>query len=271
MTEPMLEMRDVEVVYHQTVLSLRGVTLEVPAGSIVALLGANGAGKTTTLKAISSILRSDFGAVTRGQISYRGRNITHEDPAELVRAGLVQVLEGRHCFAHLTVEENLLMGAVSRKLSKRVLRSEIDEIYQLFPRLRERRSSQAGYTSGGEQQMVAIGRALMAKPALVLLDEPSMGLAPQVVEEIFDTIRLLHARAGVTFLIAEQNANLALHYADHAYVIENGAVIQHGAARELLANTDVQASYLGGEGSTTQAGRTRPRKPEFALAPLAAD
>jgi branched-chain amino acid transport system ATP-binding protein len=264
---PTLGVKDVEAIYDRTVLALRGVSLEVPEGTVVALLGANGAGKTTTLKAISNLIRAELGAVTRGHILYRGADITHADPADLVREGLVQVLEGRHCFAHLTVEENLVMGALSRRPSRAALSEELERTYALFPRLRDRRSTKAGYTSGGEQQMVAIGRALMARPKLVLLDEPSMGLAPQVVDEIFATVRALNRREGTTFLIAEQNAAVALAHADHGYVVENGRVAAEGTAAELLGRDDVKSFYLGGgAGAAAQgAGRKRPRRPEHTL------
>src|SRR5690349_19260561 len=219
MTTPILRVTDVEVMYDHAILALHGVSLEVPQGGIVALLGANGAGKTTTLLAISRLLVMDFGEITRGQIQYAGQDITAADPADLVSAGLVQVLEGRRCFPHLTVEENLIMGATVRAPSARVLKQQIERVYAAFPRLRERRTSLAGYTSGGEQQMLAIGRALMSEPKLVLLDEPSMGLAPQVVEEIFEFIATLNRSDRVSFLVAEQNAALALEYAQQAIVI----------------------------------------------------
>jgi branched-chain amino acid transport system ATP-binding protein len=265
-SEAILELRQVEVVYERVILALRGISLVVPRGKVVALLGANGAGKTTTLKAISSVVRAGRGQVTGGSILYQGRDISHRDPADLVREGLVQVLEGRHCFPHLTVEENLLMGGHVQRPSRAALKRELERIYQLFPRLRERRRSKAGYTSGGEQQMVAIGRALMARPRLVLLDEPSMGLAPLVVEEIFEIVRGLNRREGLSVLLAEQNATLALEYADHGYIVENGAIRTGAPASELLARDDVRAAYLGGE-ATRSAGRDRPRRPQFALLP----
>jgi branched-chain amino acid transport system ATP-binding protein len=262
-----LRIEDVEAIYGNAILALRGISLAVGEGSVVALLGANGAGKSTTLKAVSSLLRADLGEITRGKILYRDKDITSADPADLVAAGLVQVLEGRHCFPHLTVEENLVMGAVSRAVSRRELATELDRIYAVFPRLRDRRRSKAGYTSGGEQQMVAIGRALMARPILVLLDEPSMGLAPQVVEEIFEIVRSLNRQDGVSFLVAEQNAAVALEYVDHGYVIENGRVASSGSADSLRARDDVQSLYLGGDSSSAEAGHRRPRRPEFALDP----
>jgi branched-chain amino acid transport system ATP-binding protein len=262
-----LRLEDVEAVYGQAVLALRGISLAVPAGSVVALLGANGAGKTTTLKAISHLLGMELGEVTRGRILYEGRDVTRADPADLVRAGVVQVLEGRRCFAHLTVEENLLMGAESRRLSGKAEAAELESIYALFPRLRDRRKSLAGYTSGGEQQMVAIGRALLARPKLVLLDEPSMGLAPMIVDEIFDIVRGLNRREGVSVLVAEQNAAVALDHVDFGYVIENGRVAHFGTAQALKAQSDVQALYLGGDSTGAPAGRERPRRPQFALSP----
>jgi branched-chain amino acid transport system ATP-binding protein len=265
MTHPILAVDDIEVMYDRTILALHGVSLEVARGSIVALLGANGAGKTTTLLAISRLLVMDFGEITRGRIRYLGEDVTAADPADLVAAGLVQVLEGRHCFPHLTVEENLIMGATARALPRRALREKLDRIYASFPRLRERRTSLAGYTSGGEQQMLAIGRALMTEPQLVLLDEPSMGLAPQVVEEIFEIVAELNRSAAVSFLVAEQNAALALEYASHAYIIENGQVKTSGSAAELRARDDVQAFYLGGEPQGADSGRQRPRRAEFSL------
>jgi branched-chain amino acid transport system ATP-binding protein len=265
MTPTLLRLDDVEVMYDRSILALHGVSLEVPRGSIVALLGANGAGKTTTLLAISRLLVMDFGEITRGQIFYADRDITAADPADLVAAGLVQVLEGRHCFPHLTVEENLIMGSTSRRLARRALQQKLDWVYTSFPRLRQRRSSLAGYTSGGEQQMLAIGRALMSEPQLVLLDEPSMGLAPQVVEEIFEIVAELNRSANVSFLVAEQNAALALEYADHAYIVENGHVKTSGSAAELRAREDVKAFYLGGDAQGADSGRQRPRRAEFSL------
>lgn len=245
-TPPFLQVRDVEATYDKAILALRGVSLDVAAGTIVALIGANGAGKSTTLKAISNLIGVEGGEVSRGSIIWRDENITRVDPSSLVQKGLVQVLEGRHCFPQLTVEENLTTGGFVRKLSRRDIDEGLERVYGWFPRLKERRKTRAGYTSGGEQQMTAIGRALMTQPILVLLDEPSMGLAPIVVAEIFDIIRRLNHDDGVSFLLAEQNANLALKYADRAYVLENGTVALSGPATELLARDEVQEFYLGG-------------------------
>jgi len=241
----MLSFEGVEAAYDQMIIALRGVSLVVPVGSIVALLGANGSGKTTALKAASGLLGAERGAVTRGTIRYRGQDIGKRAPRALVRDGLVQVLEGRHCFPHLTVEDNLRAGGLVRRVGRGALRADLQAIYDLFPRLAKVRRSLAGYTSGGEQQMVAIGRALMARPALILLDEPSIGLAPQVVDEIFRNIRALNRERGVSFLVAEQNARVALRHADHGYVLENGRVVAGGTAAELGARTDVQEFYLG--------------------------
>jgi branched-chain amino acid transport system ATP-binding protein len=241
-----LRVDDIEAVYGQAILAVRGVSLSVAPGAIVALLGANGAGKTTTLKAISNLLGPERGAVSRGAITWRGEAIGRLSPSDLVARGVVQVLEGRRCFAHLTVEENILAGAFVRKPTRRQITSDLDQIYAWFPRLKIRRQSKAGLTSGGEQQMVAIGRALMTKPSLMLLDEPSMGLAPIIVAEIFEIIRTLNRDSGVSFLVAEQNANLALKYADYGYVLENGRVAASGPAAELAAREDVKEFYLGG-------------------------
>jgi branched-chain amino acid transport system ATP-binding protein len=242
---PFLQLRDVEATYDKAILALRGVSLDVAEGTIVALIGANGAGKSTTLKAISNLLGAEAGEVSRGSIRWRNENITRVDPSGLVQQGLVQVLEGRHCFPQLTVEENLVTGGFVRKLSRREIDEGLERIYRWFPRLKDRRKTRAGYTSGGEQQMTAIGRALMTRPVLVLLDEPSMGLAPIVVAEIFEIISRLNRDDGVSFLLAEQNANLALKYADHAYVLENGTVALSGPAAELAARDEVQEFYLG--------------------------
>ncbi|TBV10915.1 ABC transporter ATP-binding protein [Stutzerimonas kirkiae] len=241
-----LQMDQVEVLYEQVILAVRDVSLEVAQGEIVALLGANGAGKSTTLKAISNLLRGERGEVAKGRIFYRGEDITQREPGDLVRAGLVQVLEGRHCFAHLSVEENLRIGAFANRPSRRQLKQGLERIYDYFPRLKERRKSLTGYTSGGEQQMVAIGRALIANPALVLLDEPSMGLAPQIVEEIFEIVAALNRNEGVSFLVAEQNINVTLHYAQRGYVLESGTVVGQGSAAELAAREDIHELYLGG-------------------------
>lgn len=244
-SNPLLRVNNIEVIYDHVILVLKGVSLEVPEGSIVSILGANGAGKTTTLKAISNLLRSERGEVTKGSIEYRGNNITEKSPAELVKDGVVQVMEGRHCFEHLTVEENLLTGAYTRKGGRSVINEELEKVYHYFPRLKERRTSLAGYVSGGEQQMVAVGRALMAKPNLILLDEPSMGLAPQLVEEIFEIVKRLNEETGVSFLVAEQNATIALKYAHYGYILENGRVVMDGAAVDLASNEDVKEFYLG--------------------------
>ena len=243
----LLELNNVEVIYDHVILVLKGVSLSVPEGGIAALLGANGAGKSTTLKSISNLLRSERGEVTKGSIVYRGERIEKRaSPSDLVRRGLIQVMEGRHCFAHLTVEENLLTGAFTRAREGRArIADDLELVYKYFPRLKERRRSIAGYTSGGEQQMTAIGRALMSKPSMILLDEPSMGLAPQLVEEIFEIVGRLNREEGVSFLVAEQNTNIALRYADYGYILENGRVVMDGPADVLRANEDVKEFYLG--------------------------
>ncbi len=240
-----LSVNNIEVVYDHVILVLKGVSLSVPEGKIVALLGANGAGKTTTLKAISNLLRAERGEVTKGTIEFRGARVDRLSPDELVRRGVVQVMEGRHCFAHLTVEENLLTGAYTRSASRAQLKQDLERVYGYFPQLKERRGALAGYTSGGEQQMTALGRALMAHPNMILLDEPSMGLAPQIVEEIFNIVKGLNQKEKVSFLLAEQNTNVALRYADYGYILENGRVVMDGAAHELAANEDVKEFYLG--------------------------
>ena len=240
-----LSINNIEVIYDHVILVLKGVSLEVPQGKIVALLGANGAGKTTTLKAISNLLRAERGDVTKGSIEFDGQRIDRLTPAELVRRGVCQVMEGRHCFQHLTVEENLLTGAFSRKVGRAELKSDLEKVYTYFPRLKTRRASQAGYTSGGEQQMTAVGRALMAQPKMILLDEPSMGLAPQIVEEIFEIVKSLNQKEGVSFLLAEQNTMVALRYADYGYILENGRVVMDGIASDLATNEDVKEFYLG--------------------------
>jgi branched-chain amino acid transport system ATP-binding protein len=245
-SQPFLELNEVEAVYDQVILALRGVSLQVAEGSIVALLGANGAGKTTTLKAISNLLRTERGLVSGGSLSWRGKSIVGADPASLVRSGIVQVLEGRHVFPQLSVEENLLSGGYVRRPSRREQADGLEQVYGWFPRLKLRRRARAGLMSGGEQQMIAIGRALMTRPTLVLLDEPSMGLAPMIVEEIFEIVRQLNRESGVSFLLAEQNATLALRYADVGYLLENGRVVTSGTAGELAARDDVRQSYLGG-------------------------
>jgi branched-chain amino acid transport system ATP-binding protein len=238
-----LAVSSVEVIYDHVILVLKGVSLQVREGQIVTLLGANGAGKTTTLKAISNLLRAERGEVTKGYIEFQGRRVDQLTPNELVKLGVVQVMEGRHCFQHLTVEENLLTGAYTRGGVD--LRDDLEKVYGYFPRLRERRKSQSGYTSGGEQQMTAIGRALMARPKMILLDEPSMGLAPQLVEEIFGIVKELNQKERVSFLLAEQNTHMALKYADYGYILESGRVMMDGAGRSLAENEDVKEFYLG--------------------------
>jgi branched-chain amino acid transport system ATP-binding protein len=242
---PLLEVNGIEVIYNHVILVLKGVSLSVPEGGIVALLGANGAGKTTTLKAVSNLLRAERGEVTKGLIEFRGERVDSMTPSDLVKRGVVQVMEGRHCFAHLTVEENLLTGAYTRGISRAEVRAELERVYAFFPRLKQRRTSQAGYTSGGEQQMTAIGRALMAKPSMILLDEPSMGLAPQIVEEIFEIVKNLNTKERVSFLLAEQNTMVALRFADFGYILENGRVVMEGTAHALSENEDVKEFYLG--------------------------
>jgi branched-chain amino acid transport system ATP-binding protein len=243
--DAILVVNNIEVIYDHVILVLKGVSLGVPKGGIVALLGANGAGKTTTLKAISNLLHSERGEVTKGSIVFDGEEVQARSPNELVRRGCVQVMEGRHCFGHLTIEENLLTGAFTRRDGKAAIRRDMDLVYGYFPRLRERRESLAGYTSGGEQQMCAIGRALMARPKMILLDEPSMGLAPQIVEEIFGIVRDLNEKEGVSFLLAEQNTFQALKYARYGYILENGRVVMDGEAKALRENEDVKEFYLG--------------------------
>src|SRR6202790_3610306 len=243
--DALLSVTNIEVIYNHVILVLKGVSLAVPRGGIVALLGANGAGKTTTLKAISNLLHAERGEVTKGTILFDGAEVQALSPNELVRRGCIQVMEGRHCFAHLTVEENLLTGAFTRRDGRAAIRRDLDLVYGYFPRLRERRTAVAGYTSGGEQQMCAVGRALMSRPKMILLDEPSMGLAPQIVEEIFQIVGNLNAREGVSFLLAEQNTNMALKYAQYGYILENGRVVLDGEAKALGENEDVKEFYLG--------------------------
>ncbi|MBL3569538.1 ABC transporter ATP-binding protein [Rhodovulum sp. BSW8] len=243
--ETLLEVNNIEVIYNHVILVLKGVSLSVPQGGITALLGGNGAGKTTTLKAISNLLRSERGEVTKGSILYRGTRVQDLNPADLVKAGVIQVMEGRHCFEHLTVEENLLTGAYTRTDGRAAIQADLEMVYGYFPRLRERRKSQAGYTSGGEQQMVAIGRALMSRPQMILLDEPSMGLAPQLVEQIFEIVKSVNENEGVTFLLAEQNTNVALRYAHYGYILESGRIVMDGPAADLRENPDVKEFYLG--------------------------
>ncbi|GAA4021129.1 ABC transporter ATP-binding protein [Actimicrobium antarcticum] len=244
-----LRINNIEVIYDHVILVLKGVSLEVPTGKIVALLGANGAGKSTTLKAISNLLSAERGDVTKGSIEYNDERVDKLTPNDLVKRGVIQVMEGRHCFAHLSIEDNLLTGAYTRNISSADTRLELEKIYTYFPRLKIRRKSQAGYTSGGEQQMTAIGRAMMAKPSMILLDEPSMGLAPQIVEEIFEIVKGLNSRENVSFLLAEQNTSVALRYADFGYILENGRVVMEGAASDLATNEDVKEFYLGVSGA----------------------
>ncbi len=244
-TEAILSVNNIEVIYDHVILVLKGVSLDVPKGGIVALLGANGAGKTTTLKAISNLLHSERGEVTKGAIVFEGQEVHRLSPNQLVRRGCVQVMEGRHCFGHLTIEENLLTGAFTRKDGRAAIASDLEMIYQYFPRLKERRHAMAGYTSGGEQQMCAIGRAMMSRPKMILLDEPSMGLAPQIVEEIFGIVESLNEKEGVSFLLAEQNTFMALKFARYGYILENGRVVMDGDAKSLIENEDVKEFYLG--------------------------
>ncbi|PPR14863.1 MAG: High-affinity branched-chain amino acid transport ATP-binding protein LivF [Alphaproteobacteria bacterium MarineAlpha9_Bin7] len=241
----LLTVNNIEVIYDHVILVLKGVSFNVPEGGIVSLLGANGAGKTTTLKAISNLLRSERGDVTKGSIEYLGERVDQLSSNDLVKKGVVQVMEGRHCFEHLTVEENLLTGAYTRRDGRAEIDKDLELVYGYFPRLKERRRAQAGYTSGGEQQMTAVGRALMARPKMILLDEPSLGLAPQLVEEIFDIVQRLNEDEGVTFLLAEQNTNMALKYADYGYILENGRIVMDGNAADLRENEDVKEFYLG--------------------------
>ena len=248
-TDDILIVNNIEVVYSHVILVLKGVSLNVRKGGITALLGGNGAGKSTTLKAISTLLASERGEVTKGSVKFKDEYIHELDPSQLVKKGVIQVMEGRHCFEHLTVEENLLTGAYTRSNAKEV-KLDLERVYNYFPRLRDRRTSQAGYTSGGEQQMIAIGRALMAKPTMILLDEPSMGLAPQLVKQIFEIVKEINKKEGVTILLAEQNTNIALQYAEYAYILENGRVVMEGSAESMRDNEDVKEFYLGisGEG-----------------------
>ena len=243
--EPILSVNNIEVIYDHVILVLKGVSLTVPEGGIVALLGANGAGKTTTLKAVSNLLGAERGDVTKGSIVFDGDQVEALSPNDLVTRGCIQVMEGRHCFGHLTIEENLLTGAYTRRDGNAAIRADLEKVYTYFPRLRERRTSQAGYTSGGEQQMCAIGRALMSRPKMILLDEPSMGLAPQLVEEIFEIVKELNAKEGVSFLLAEQNTNVALRYATYGYILEAGRIVLDGDAKSLRENEDVKEFYLG--------------------------
>jgi len=248
--EAILSVNNIEVIYDHVILVLKGVSLSVPEGGITALLGANGAGKTTTLKAISNLLHAERGEVTKGNILFEGKQVQSLSPNDLVRRGCIQVMEGRHCFGHLSVEDNLLTGAFTRRDGNAAIREDLELVYQYFPRLKVRRQSQAGYTSGGEQQMTAIGRALMSRPKMILLDEPSMGLAPQLVEEIFEIVKKLNEEQRVSFLLAEQNTNIALRYAKYGYILESGRVVLDGEAHALRDNEDVKEFYLGvgGEG-----------------------
>jgi len=245
---PLLAVNNIEVIYDHVILVLKGVSLEVPEGGIVALLGGNGAGKTTTLKAISNLLKSERGDVTKGSIEFKGERTDKLSPSELVRRGVIQVMEGRRCFEHLTVEENLLTGSYTRTDGRAAINEDLEKVYRYFPRLKERRNAQSGYTSGGEQQMTALGRALMARPSVILLDEPSMGLAPQLVEEIFEIVARLNEEEGVTFLLAEQNTSVALRFAKHGYILETGRVVLDGEASALSQNEDVKEFYLGVSG-----------------------
>jgi branched-chain amino acid transport system ATP-binding protein len=244
-TAPIVEVNNIEVIYDHVILVLKGVSLKVPTGGIVAILGANGAGKTTTLRSISNLLKAERGEVTKGSITFKGERTDQLTPNDLVKRGCIQVMEGRHCFGHLTIEENLLTGAFTRREGRSAVNQSLERVYTYFPRLKERRGAQAGYTSGGEQQMCAIGRALMANPSMVLLDEPSMGLAPQIVEQIFEIVKDINSKDGVSFLLAEQNTNMALRYATYGYILENGRVVLDGDAVALRDNADVKEFYLG--------------------------
>ena len=252
---PILSVNNIEVIYDRVILVLKGVSVTVPKGGIVAILGANGAGKTTTLKAISNLLRAERGEVTKGSIDFLGTRVDRLNPSELVRRGCIQVMEGRHCFGHLSIEENLLTGAFTRTDGGAAIRRDLEMVYDYFPRLKERRSSQAGYTSGGEQQMCAIGRALMSRPTMILLDEPSMGLAPQIVEQIFEIVKDINAKEGVSFLLAEQNTNMALKYATYGYIMETGRIVMDGPAKDLRENEDVKEFYLGTAGGDRRSFR----------------
>ena len=252
---PILSVNNIEVIYDHVILVLKGVSLVVAEGGVVALLGANGAGKTTTLRAISNLLSAERGEVTKGSILFNGQEVHDQSPNILVKRGCIQVMEGRHCFEHLTVEENLLTGAYTRRGENAGIRSDLDLVYTYFPRLKDRRDSLAGYISGGEQQMCAIGRALMSRPKMMLLDEPSMGLAPQLVEEIFEITSRLNREQGVSLLLAEQNTNMALRYAQYGYILENGRVVLDGKAETLRENEDVKEFYLGVAGENRKSFR----------------
>ena len=263
MSNILLNVNGLEGLYNHVILVLKGVSLQVPEGGVVALLGGNGAGKTTTLRAVSNLLAGERGAVTKGSIELRGERIEKLSTSEMVNRGVIQVMEGRHCFAHLSIEDNLMTGAYTRKDGKSAVAATLEKVYTYFPRLKMRRSSQAAYTSGGEQQMCAIGRALMAKPNMVLLDEPSMGLAPQIVQEVFEIVKDLNQREKVTFLLAEQNTNMALRYADHGYILESGRIVMEGAAKDLRENEDVKEFYLGmggGDRKSFKGGKSYKRR-----------
>lgn len=251
----LISVNNIEVIYDRVILVLKGVSLEVPEKGIVTLLGANGAGKTTTLKAISNLLRAERGEVTKGSILFKGERVDALTPSDLVTRGVTQVMEGRHCFGHLTVEENLLTGAYTRRDGRSAIQGDLEKVYEYFPKLKERRTGLAGYISGGEQQMTAVGRALMAKPSAILLDEPSMGLAPTLVEEIFEIIKRLNLQEQVTILLAEQNTNMALRYSQYGYILENGRVVMDGVAKDLLQNEDVKEFYLGVSGEKRKSFR----------------
>jgi branched-chain amino acid transport system ATP-binding protein len=253
--QPILALKNIEVIYDHVILVLKGVSLEVPVGGIVAILGANGAGKSTTLKAISNLVRSERGEVTKGSIEFKGERVDGLTPNDLVRRGCIQVMEGRHCFGHLTVEENLLTGSFTRRDGRAAIAADLERVYACFPRRKERRAALAGYTSGGEQQMTAIGRALMSRPTMILLDEPSMGLAPQIVEQIFEIVSDINAKEQVSFLLAEQNTNVALRYAGYGYILENGRVVMDGDAKSLRDNEDVKEFYLGVGGAERKSFR----------------
>jgi branched-chain amino acid transport system ATP-binding protein len=253
--DAILSVNNIEVIYDHVILVLKGVSLTVPRGGIVAVLGANGAGKTTTLKAVSNLLKAERGDVTKGSIEFKGERADRLTSADLVKRGCIQVMEGRHCFGHLTIEENLLTGAFTRRDGRSAIARDLEAIYHYFPRLKQRRGSLAGYTSGGEQQMCAIGRAMMSKPEMILLDEPSMGLAPQIVEEIFEIVRDLNSKENVSFLLAEQNTNIALRYATYGYIMENGRIVLDGEAKALRENEDVKEFYLGVAGADRKSFR----------------
>ena len=261
--KPILSVNNIEVIYDHVILVLKGVSLTVPKGGIVAILGANGAGKSTTLKSISNLIRGERGDVTKGSIEFKGERVDKLTPSELVKRGCIQVMEGRHCFGHLSIEDNLMTGAFTRKDGRAAIAQSLEKVYAYFPRLKERRESLAGYTSGGEQQMCAIGRALMANPTMILLDEPSMGLAPQIVEQIFEIVRDVNSKEGVSFLLAEQNTNVALRYATYGYILETGRVVMDGEAKALRENEDVKEFYLGvgtGERKNFRDGKSYKRR-----------